>query len=234
MHRCVTWAAALALLAPLPAPAAEPAPAPTHDASMQVDQQVLDVILKARQRGSTLLNDTEVSRIRELLLADGKLDENERDVIDELTAGSVGAINTRLIGGDGKITIIGTVSGPREAYLREAMNVHYAALYGEELTVAGWEELVGESRISDGALGRMRDFLGARALVAAKESTAANAWKPARTLLTEWSTKNREIDPALQDRGRWLIHDGFEIADEATNNALPDFIYDWVNKPPAE
>lgn len=234
MRHCATLAATLALFAPLPATAADPAPAPVHDGSMLVDQQVLAVISQARQRGSTLLNDAEVGRIRELLLADGKLDENERDVIDELTAGNIRAINTRLIGGDGKITTIGTLSGPREAYLREAMNVHYASLYGAELSVGGWEELVRQSRISDGALVRMRNFLGAKALVAAKESTTANAWKPARALLTDWSTKNKEIAPELQDRGRWLIHDGFKIADEATNNALPDFIYDWVNKPVAE
>lgn len=215
------------------AAAADPVAAPVNDGNALVDDQIFAVILQTRQRGTTLMNEAEVRKLTQTIIADGLLDANERDLIDELTVPRIRAINIMPLSDPSKLVVVGALSSAKHL-LELPMEPYYAAIYGDGKTAKGWEELVRQSQISDGALERVRGFLANKTAAAAQASTVANVYEPARTLIKDWLAHNKAAAPELQDRGNWLIFQSFEKGDAATDGKLPDFIYNWTKPKPAE
>jgi len=224
----MTLGVALAFLCPTTASAAESVP--RHDGQALADPQVLAII----GTGSGVsLNEDQAKRIAAVIMADGKLDPVEIDLIDEIIAENIRAINIRPLSGDMAPKFIGTLSGARKQVFVDLLEGYYTELYEAEDAVRGWEALVRQSLISPSAYNRVSSFLLPKAQAAARESTIANTYKPARELLSGWYARHNALPAELQDRSRWLMYRGFEGADMNLSDQLPDFLYNWVKPQPA-
>jgi len=222
----------LALGALLPWGASAQEPASPNDGRVMASPAIMEVVSQTWYRSSTIMSETEVRKLAEVVMADGRLDSDELDLIDELTVPRIRAINISPRSGTGRMMVVGTLSGENKRLLEQPMEAYYAALYGDGKTAKRWEELVRQSQISDGALERVRGFLANKTAAAAQASTVANVYEPARTLIKDWLAHNKALPAELQDRGNWLIFQSFEKGDAATDGKLPDFIYNWT-KPKA-
>lgn len=215
------------------APAGAEPVAPTYgNGRALADPQVFAVIVAAQMQGRYVLTADETQKIADLFMADGTLDANEADLADELLSDDVRAIDVAPLQGTAKSATTASLPNAARAPLEDLFARRYAAIYGSEPGKEQWQQLVVESRLSPGALNRVRAFLGTKADPAMKDSALANVYQPARTLISVWFARNGEIAPELQDSGRWLIYSVFDKANAGLDPKLPDYLYSWIRPQP--
>ncbi|MDP3907784.1 hypothetical protein [Novosphingobium sp.] len=205
----------------------------TEDGRAVAAEAVIGIIVAAQLRPARFLQVEDAQRIRAVLLADGKLDDSEFDLLDELASGRIRAIMIRAASGKGQPAITGTVSGPTLAVFDAMFGQHYEASWQAADQVSGWAELVRQAKFSDSAHTRVRKFLAAKLLPAAKEVTPANASKPLITQLGLLIKRNGGLPEQDQAFGKRLMFEAFSDVDAAMNGAIYDGIYSWLNKPAA-
>lgn len=203
----------------------------TEDGRAVAAEAVIGIIVAAQLRPARYLQVEDAQRIRAVLLADGKLDDSEFDLLDELASGRIRAITIRAASGKGQPVITGTVSGPTLAVFDAMFGQHYQASWQAADQVSGWAELVRQAKFSDGGHTRVRKLLAAKALAAAKEGTAANANKPLITLIGAMHKRNEGLPEKDQAFGKRLMFEACSDADAAMNGSIYDWIYNWLNKP---
>ena len=209
-----------------------PADAQNTDGRARASAEVIAVIAAAKQRPSRVIQMMDAASIRDLVLMDGKLDDADIDLLDELTANTIRAVTISPLSGGGAPVVIGTVSGDAKRTLEAPFTQRYDALWDAKDPVAGWTGLLREARRSDSSHSRVRKFLGKKALEAAQSGTAPNAYGPAVKLVGAFSSRNEKLPLPDRALGRRLQYEAFVDADIAVDGRLPDFIYSWLKQPP--
>lgn len=208
-------------------PNQRPADAANTDGRARASAEVIAVIVAAQRQPARVMQAADAARIRDLMLLDGRLDEAEIDLLDELTASAIRAITiTPAKGGEPIVT--GTVSGDTLRVLEAPLEQRYRAMWDAADPVSGWAALLREARRSDPSHGRVRKFLVTMTHPAARDSTAANTYEPARTLLSAFSRRNEQQPPADRTLGRRLQYEAFVDGDYLVGGRLPDFLYAWL------
>lgn len=184
---------------------------------------------------SSQLNEDQARQIAAIIMEDGRLDEAEIDLIDEIISDSVRAITIRPSSGDAE-KVVGSQSGAAKRVFLALMEDHYQGLYEAPDPAKGWEALVRQSLISSSAYKRVQYFLAPKALAAGKESTVENTYKPIREYISALFARHNQLpdETQLQDRSRWLIYSSVSLADMNMSDQLPDFLYSWARPQPAQ
>ena len=213
-------------------PNVRPPDAGKSDGRATATPAVIAVVTAAKARPGGVLLGPDAMRIRDLVNADGKLDETEIDLLDELAAPEIRAVTISPRTGSGPTEITGTVSGETLRVFEAVFEQQYRGWWDATDPVSGWRDLVRAAMRSNGAHSRVRKFLAARTQQAAQESTPANVYEPARRLVSVFTARNEQI--AMPDRtlGRRLQYESFVDADIYVHGRLPDFIYSWLQQPP--
>lgn len=234
-RKCALKMVSLALAAPgifaLSCAARAEQAATNEDDRALAGEQVFAILQNVRADSRGTLNELEARQIADAIRADGKLDALEIDLIDELSASSIRAIRIAPEKGNGEPVILGTQSGPALRVFDELMTEHLTGLFGTDRTAQGWEALVRYSLTSQTAYKRCQNYLAPGALAAAKQSTVPNTYKPIREYVSGLYAHNNQLpqeEPALNDRGRWLIYMSVKLADIDMSDQLPDFLYSWI------
>ncbi|WP_373489603.1 hypothetical protein [Parasphingorhabdus sp.] len=195
------------------------------------DRQVYAILANVRASSRFQLTEVEARQIADVMLADGKLDAHEIDLIDELSSSSVRAIQISPGGGGDDPVVLGTQSGPAKRVFDSLMTDYLDKFYDAGGPAKGWESLVRYSLTSETAYKRSQNFLAPKALAAGKQSNIANAYKPIREHISGLFARNNQLpkdEPKLNDRGRWLIHVSVKMADMDMSDQLPDYLYSWI------
>lgn len=217
---------------PVRPPNQRPADAQNTDGRATAKAEILSVIAGAKQRPARVLLVQDAANIRDLVLYDGKLDETEIDLLDELTASAIRAITISPASGGGEPVITGTVSGDTLRVLEAVFDQRYRTLWDAPDAVAGWTGLLREARRSDASHSRVRKFLAAMTTQAARDSTAANTYEPARKWVSAYASRNEKLPLPERTLGRRLAYEAFVDGDLNVGGRLPDFVYSWLKQPP--
>lgn len=217
---------------PVRPPNQRPADAQNADGRATAKADVLSVIAASKQRPARVLLGPDAANIRDLLLYDGKLDEPEIDLLDELTASAIRAITISPASGGGEPVVTGTVSGDTLRIFETVFDQRYRTMWDAPDAVAGWTALLREARRSDASHSRVRKFLAGMTTQAARDSTAANIYEPARKWVSAYASRNEKLPMPERTLGRRLAYEAFVDGDFNVGGRLPDFIYSWLKQPP--
>lgn len=194
---------------------------------------IMAVLVESRKRAEIgPLIEAEAVEIRRLILADGKVDAAEDDLIRELVSPHVRAITISPRGGRGDAVVLGTQSGKPRAQLEGILLERYDR-YWQDRNGAGWKELVREAGKSKTDHDRILYHLAKPATDIALQSTAANAYKPVRDMISGIFGANNPLPAADQERGRRLLYGIMVAVDANMAGELPDFLYNWIRPKPA-
>ena len=194
---------------------------------------IMAVLVESRKRASVgPLTEAEASEIRRLILADGKLDATEDDLIRELVSPHVRAITIAPFGGKGDPVVLGTQSGRPRAQLESILLERYDR-YWQDRNGAGWQELVREAGRSKTDHDRILYHLVKPTSDLAVQSNAGNTYKPVRDMISGIFGANNRLPAEEQVRGRRLLHAIMATVDGNMSDELPDFLYNWIRPKPA-
>lgn len=212
-----------------------PAGAP-NDGRATASPAIIAIIAAARQRPIPIpvLQPQDAEQIRSLVLADGKIDDAEFDLLDELASNTIRNIRISAPGGKGPEVVTAAVSGQPRRIFDTIFQQHYLTNWEAKDQAAGWTEIIRQAKFSDSAHSRVRKFLAKFALDAATTSNNANAYGPVTSLIIEFSKRNDKLPDVDRVIGRRLMYEAFSDADAAQNGNLPDWLYTWLGKPPAK
>lgn len=227
------WANSNDRVVPDRPPNGRPADARNGDGRAVATPAVIAVIAAAKARPQRVMQGIDAVQVRDLLLQDGKLDEPEIDLLDELSAREIRAIAVSPANGKGPAEFTGTVSGEAMRVFEAVFEQRYRAQWEAKDPVAGWAALVEEARRSNGSHSRIRQFLARIATEAAQASTPANTQEPMRKVLSGFFSRNGEKLPLpVRTLGRRLQYEALVDADINTGGRLPDFFHDLLKQPP--
>lgn len=215
-------------------PNVRPADAKNTDGRAVASPEVLAVISAAVSSPRRVLLGGDAVRIRDLVLADGKLDDAEFDLIDELSAHEIRAIRVSPASGRAEPFFTGTVSGDTLRVFEAMFEARYRANWDAKDPVKGWRELLREAMLSNGSHTRIRAFLGSITKPAAEGSTAANTYGPLRSFISAYSLRNEKLPLPERTLGRRLAYEAMVDTDNMYRGSVPDFIYSWLKNPPKE
>lgn len=215
-------------------PNVRPADAKNSDGRATASREVIAVLTAATQRPPRPLLGPDAIRIRDLVLADGKLDDAEFDLIDELSEHSIRTIRITPATGSSEPLFVGTASGETLRAFEAIFEQRYRAQWDAKDPVKGWTELLREAKISQASHGRIRRFLGTITIPAAQQSTVANTYAPARKFISDYALRNEKLPLAERTLGRRLAYEAMVDADIYVRGALPEFIYSWLKNPPTQ
>lgn len=214
-------------------PNGRPADARNTDGRAVASPAVIAVMTAAKARPQRVMQGIDAAQIRDLLLQDGKLDEAEVDLLDELAAREIRAITVAPTTGKGPSEIVGTVSGDTMRVFEAVFEQRYRASWEARDPIAGWRDLLAEARRSNGSHSRVRAFLGTMAYAAARDSTPANTYEPVRKFISAIAARNEKLPLPDRSLGRRIAWETMVDADNASRGSLPDFVYSWLKQPPA-
>lgn len=205
----------------------------SSDGRATASEQIVTILATAsNRRPNTLLTPEEANSIRLLILADGKLEESEFDLLDELAAPQIRAISTTSISRPGNQSINGTTLGQSKEILESVFYGYYSKQWQATDTYAGWAEIIKHGKFSEGAHDRVRKFLGKMAFDAAKSGGDQVPNRPAIALLGQYLGRNEKLSYDDKVYGRRLIYEAFSDVDYYMNDALPNVLYEFLRNPP--
>jgi hypothetical protein len=154
---------------------------------------------------------TSTRQLRDAVWADGKLDDGEQDLLEELTSPRFQTITV------GPGINVYPAGGPYVKTLQ-------AAYLPPDLRAPGYENNL--QSLVDQPHTPAVAYLYEDLYTVAEQSNIANRYKPVRDRLNVLVTaSNKTTDPK---RTRALIHEAMTQVDKGGNDKLPDYLYNWI------
>lgn len=178
------------------------------------------------------------------LRRDGKFDAGEIDLLEEFAFPKDRVIQLTRLGADGKPdkaskAAVTTPPGMMQSFAREltAMwQTEWERSNGADPDAAGWVTLVGiyarDPKTND--ILQMRVRAAGQAVLTAKwqASNAGNRWAPFRDAIRLYDGATLKLSQPQWKAGKQLLYDAAADTDRNYNDAIQDFLYNWL-KPAA-
>ncbi len=202
-----------------------------NDSRAVADPRIHALIRQARSVAPNGFTVDSAKEVVAILLEDGKLDAGEFDLLDELTQGAIRAISIDQPGSK-ESTMVGTQSGTVQRVLCAPLDEQVRKLLAEPLVEANWAELVDRYEHSGSSAARVVSAL--QGLMAGKweASSISDAYEAYAATVSKLFGYSKALPADKQKSARWLLHRACSQHDRQRNDAVPDFLYNWVKPTP--
>jgi hypothetical protein len=206
---------------------ATPAQAVVDGKVAGLNVKVFDALVQIKKLNPNIFTELDGMQLRGMIMADGKIDDGERDLLEELTSPQFRAISVTPAGSSTKKQQVYPTGGPaRKIFvnmLSPPLNLEAAWARGE----AGWNELVAAYKNNPQESQRIIDFVSAKADVEWAKGSLGDGYKPLRDFVARLH-KMTGTPAADSIYGRQLISRAMEQSDMRAKGQIPDMIYNWV------
>lgn len=219
---------------PFPPLLTVPEPATPRNGRVEgMNAATFDKLQVVRQSGTSAINVAQANAIRDAVMADGKLDAAERDLLDELTSDRTRAITVIKAGSaQPPVTVMfGSSSGQSKQIHRDTIypSVDFAKAWndGEQ----GWKIFAVEFAKGGFNESRATAFVMGQLGKAWKESSVPNAYKPFRDTITRLHGYSAAQKGSGVKDGKQLMYKSAAMVDWQEYDRIPDFLYNWLKQP---
>lgn len=188
-------------------------------------------MIKARTPNGPL-TDADATRIKTAILKDNKVDEAEADLLQEIMGGG-GNIDVSAKKESGfspsDIQFNKTASAGAKKILESIKPLDdkdIAALWNGG--PAGFAKLVDAYSTSSQNAEKITKFIGDEVLKTWDKSSLGNGYAPLRSLISSSTDNLGKLQGTQNEQGRKMLHGGMAQADKKVNDAIPDFLYNWI------
>jgi hypothetical protein len=211
-------------------------PIPATPTDGKVDGLGVDVfrtLQTLREKNPDSLTEADANEIKKAVLADGKIDAVERDLLDELVTSfyRIYGITITAAGaqpGDPVVKLF-PVSQNAKRVLISVLRFDFPSAWakGKE----GWTAMIDESKKNEQERTRVVDFVGTMFAAEWAKGTQADAYKPLRDLLARHYGFVETQPDGRADYGKRILFLAMRKVDEDEDGRVPDFIYLWLYQP---
>jgi len=186
------------------------------------DQKVADIL-------KTTSADREISeaaarRFGPLLFADGGLNLNERDLMQELL--STASTRTTITTQSGDAFDVPPISRQARAFLGLVRTPSLATLWLRG--PAQMKQLVDITLLDPSSASAITDYILRRLSLVWMESTLSDGYEPIRRDFSAAIRMLQQTDAETERQGRSLIYDAARELDRRNGNAIPNYLYDYL------
>ena len=236
---------ALRTAAPPPPPAARRAANPSMaehtrkygkvDGLAPAEPGLLKLLLERRaaNRGSSVLLEADIATVRDYLLLDGRIDDQERDLLVELTWPDIRAVKVYRAGAADPWKAEGdfftSISGARRAPLIALLDQPPLALAWDETDRKGTLMRLARASRTPGMEGPVKALIAGKVAEAAPASTKETGYKPLSGIIVDLSTTAKALEeecklPRLEtDAIRQMFFEAMESGVAQSGADLPRF-----------
>ena len=203
----------------------QPAPslASLADQKAVVEDQAVADILKSASADSEI-SEAAARRFGPLLFADGGLNLNERDLLQELL--STASARTAITTPSGDAFDVPPISRQARAFLSLVRPPSIASLWLRG--PAQMKQLVDITVLDPGSMPTITDYILRRLNVVWMESTLSDGYEPIRRDLSAAIRMLQQTDADTERQGRSLIYDAARGLDRRNGDAIPNYLYDYL------
>jgi hypothetical protein len=188
-----------------------------------VENQKVADILKAASTDAEISEATARS-FGPLLFADGGLDLNERDLMQELL--STASARTGITTSAGETFEIPPISRQARAFLSLVRPPSVATLWLRG--PAQMKQLVDITVLDPSSTSVIVDYILRRLNIVWMESTLSDGYEPIRRDLSAAIRMLQQTDADTERQGRSLIYDAARGLDRRNGDAIPNYLYDYL------
>lgn len=193
-----------------------------------VDPRILQIMRDGRKTIPTVFDTTSAANVVAILLEDNKLDPADFDFLDELTQSRIRAISVESSANASESELVGTQSGKVAAVFEAPLQKRTSDLIAAAVSAETWSDLVSLAQFSASSNLRFRKQMNEVLKVEWEKSAVSNAYGPFADKVSAWFKLNEQLPKERQTPGRWLIYGAAKQLDNARNDSIPDFLYDWI------
>jgi len=194
---------------------------------------------KAANGGSSVLKAADIPYLQRHLLADGRIDANERDLLVELTHPDIRAIRIHLVGAadpwKGEGTTLASLTSQNSKALRPLLEFEATDLTWDEADrKATLMRIVPASLQSSEMDELIKGIIAERVKALAAASTVQNGFAPFRSLISDMLSavqaleKDGTIDSEAGSKVRKMYYDATNRGIEESGAKIPHFLYRWM------
>jgi hypothetical protein len=185
----------------------------------------LAALKRANPNGT--LTEAQAMQLRGALLRDQTLDDQELDLLQELTQSQFRGINVTPTGAEITKVVTHPTSGMAKKVLQETLmprlNLNAAWAQGN----AGWNEITKASKFNALEETRVVNFVAGKLEAEWDKSNQGNGYKPLRDLISQLygytGTPGSDANG-----GRAVLYKANKQVDAKVNDKVPDFLYNWI------
>ncbi len=185
------------------------------------------------RNAKTPLTAEDATQIKAAILKDNKIDAAEADLIKELTSDHSGitiSAQKSPVFNPADMQFNKPVSAPAKAIISSIKvtgdTPDLSLLFRQGST--GIEKMLDIYNSSPEGKQKVTDFLGTELLAAWDKSNLGNGYGPLRDVIGSAYNSLGQIKGDKNAQARNMLRDSIAAADKKVNDAIPDFLYNWI------
>jgi t-SNARE complex subunit (syntaxin) len=193
-----------------------------------LNNDVFQALQNIKKTNSGALSETDAKTLQTAINKDGKIDSAEQDLLTELTQSSLRSINIQSADSPAQSVVFATTSGKARSVLQETQTstaqLKKLASEGEK----GIQELTKIYQRSPADAERVVAVLAKEGLAAWDKSSVTNGYGPLTQMISSAYAGINKMSGQDNTDGRWMLHKAIKQIDTVKNDAIPDFLYNWI------
>jgi hypothetical protein len=196
--------------------------APPDQKAIVEDQAVAD-ILKATSAAAAI-DEASARKFGPMLFRDGTLSANERDLLQELLA--MEGDKVTITPPSGESFTVPPLSRQARAFLSLVQPPDLSLLWLRG--PAQMKQLVDVTVLDPVITRRVTAYIGSRLALVWMNSTLSDGFRPFRDAVSIAVRQLQQTDPDTERAGRALVYEAARDLDRATQDAIPNYLYDYL------
>ena len=193
-----------------------------------LNKDVYQTLQAIKNKNSGALTEADAQAIRTAVNKDGQVDANEADLLSELTQSKIRAVSIQSADAPANSVMFGTTSGKTRAVLQETLVSTEKLNQLAELGGDGIRELTKIYQRSPADAERVVGALSRKGLEAWDKSSIGNAYGPLSDMISGAYSGIGKLEGKDNTDARWMLHRAMKQIDTQKNDAVPDFLYNWI------
>lgn len=220
------WVPALLLAGAILAPTPAHAVIDGQVAGLRADTFAALSAIKQRIRNGPM-QELDALELKGAIMRDGKIDDAERDLLEEMTQSQFRGITVTQAGSSTTRVIVYPTSGHAKMALQNTLSppLNLEAKWAQG--TAGWNEIVANYRKGAIEENRVVNFVAAKLGADWAASNMGNSYKPLRDRIAQLHGYSG-TPGADTTNGRVILYKAMKKLDAEQNDRVPDFLYNWT------
>lgn len=195
-------------------------------AGLKADTFAVLNTIKQRIRNGPM-QELDALELKGAIMRDGKIDDAERDLLEELTHNLFRGITVTQAGSSTVRVIVYPTIGPARQALQNTLSppLNLEAKWAQG--AAGWNEIVANYRKGAIEENRVVNFVSAKLGLDWAASNMGNSYKPLRDRIAQ--LYGYSGTPGVDTtNGRVILYKAMKKLDAEQSDRVPDFLYNWT------
>lgn len=193
-----------------------------------LNADVFGALQSIRSRNSGSLTEADARQLSQAIKKDGTIDAAEQDLLTELTQSNVRAITISSAQSPANSVTFGTTSGRTRQVLQETQTPTAQLRALAQQGGNGIRELTKIYQRSPADAERVVNVLASQGMSAWEQSSVGNAYGPLRGMISAAYSGVSQLEGQDNSDARNMLHKAMNQIDRANNDAVPDFLYNWI------